>query len=482
LGYGIVLGVFSVTWTSGVELHRPTSIRYSRLARSEEVKTRTVPSGSFVVETRRQETLEAYLGTCVGVTLVDRKAGVGGLLHILLPEPTGTDIPFGPAVYATTGLPKFVGKLKEAGARISELRGCIGGGGLVGEVQDQDLWLDIGGRTAEKVEDILRENGITLEQVETGGYYSCKMALNLDTLNTTIEPLMENGPCQIEEGSRIRKEDLLRAIQEVRPIPQIALKIIRMLKEDDYDVEDVAMEVRQDQVISAKVLKLANSAFIGTGSSIDSIDRALILLGEKKLFQLVLSATVEMLFAGSKTGGYSLCKGGIFHHALAAAMTAHEISVFTGRSRPDIAYTAGLLHDIGKIVLDQYVITNAPFFYRSAQRQGADLCSIEKERFGIDHPEIGATLAKKWELPDGLVDVIRWHHRPESSEVSRELVSIVYLADLLVARFRVGYQLDKPNAELMEERLANIGLRKEHFPIVVDRIPRAVFESSLMVS
>ncbi len=446
------------------------------------MNNRIIPSGSFAVKRRKKEILEAYLGTCVGVTLVDREAELGGLLHILLPEPTGTDVPFSPAVYATTGLPQFIDRLREAGARRSRLRGCIGGGGLVGEVRDQDLWLDIGGRTAETVEDILRDQGIVVDQVETGGYFSCKMSLNLDNLTTSIEPLTGRYAEGSTETKRLRKEELVCAIQEVRPIPQIALKIIRMLKEGDYEMDDVAMEIRQDQVISAKVLKLANSAFVGAGSPIDSIDRALIVLGEKKLFQLVLSATVEMLFATTRTGGYSLCKGGIFHHALATAMTAHEISVFTGRSQPDIAYTAGILHDIGKIILDQYLITNAPFFYRSIQSEGADLCSVEREKFGIDHPEIGAMLAEKWDLPELLVDAIGSHHKPETSAVDRELVTIVYLADLLAARFRVGYQLDRPNAELLEDRLANIGLKKEHFPIMIDRIPRSVFESSLLVT
>ncbi len=446
------------------------------------MNVRIVPSGSFAVEKRKQEVLEAYLGTCVGVSLVDTEAEVGGLLHILLPEPTGAGIPFSPFVYATTGLPRFIDRLLEAGAKRSKLRGAIGGGGLVGEVDEQDLWLDIGGRTAETVEDILRENGIGVDQVETGGYFSSKMSLRLDDLTTTIEPLVSARSLREGKTTRPRKEDLDRAIQEVRPIPQIALKIIRMLKDGGYEIDDVAMEIRQDQVISAKVLKLANSAFVGAGKTIDSIDRALIVLGEKQLFQLLLSATVEMLFASTRTGGYSLCKGGIFHHALAAAMTAHEISVFTGRCQPDIAYTAGLLHDIGKIALDQYVIINAPFFYRSIGSDPVDLCSIEKDRFGVDHQEIGGMLARKWGLPAGLVDSIQYHHRPELSEVDRELVSIVYLADLLVARFRVGYQLDRPGVELLEDRLSNIGLKREDFPIIVDRIPRSVFESSLLAT
>ncbi|RLB44241.1 MAG: hypothetical protein DRH12_00310 [Deltaproteobacteria bacterium] len=443
---------------------------------------KSIPSGSFALGGKKKEVLEAYLGTCVGVALVDNDAEIGGLIHILLPEPTGTDIPFSPAVYATTGLPLLIEKLNEAGARRSKLKGCIAGGGLVGEVSEQDLMLDIGGRTAETVEDILREQGVAVESVETGGLFPCKISLRMDTFETSIEPIVQQGGGQEAGDINISKDEIMQAIKEVKPIPQIALKVIRMLREKEYDIDDIAMEIMQDQVISAKVLKLANSPIVGAATTVDSIDRALIVLGEKKLFQLVLSATVEMLFADTRTGGYSLCKGGIFHHALATAMTAHEISVFTRRSQPDIAYTGGLLHDIGKIALDQYVITNAPLFYRSLQDKGVDLCKVEKVRFGLEHTEMGFMLAKKWGLPSVLSDVIRYHHEPENSQEDRELVSIVYLADLLMTRFRVGYQVDRPNTEMLEKSLSHIGLGKEDFPIIIDRIPRAVFESTLLAT
>jgi len=446
------------------------------------MNVRIVPSGSFAVDGRKKEILEAHLGTCVGVSLVDTEAEVGGLLHLLLPEPPGATIAFSPFAYATTGLPRFIDRLIESGAKRSKLRGAIGGGGLVGEVDERDLWLDIGGKTAETVKDILRENGIRVDEVETGGYFSTRMGLSLDDLTTNIEPLVSAGSLREKEITRPTEEDLERAIEGVRPIPQIALKIIRMLREGDYDIDDVAMEVRQDQVIAARVLRLANSALVGAGKVIDSIDRGLIMLGEKHLLPLVLSATAEMLFGDMRPGGYSLCKGGVFHHALAAAMTAHEISVFTGRCQPDIAYTAGLLHDIGKIVLDQYVSRSAPFFYRSIENERVDLCSLEKDRFGIDHQETGGLLAKKWGLPPVLADCIQYHHGPEKSEVDRELVSIVRLADLLAARFKVGHQLDRPGVELLEETLSNIGLKREDFSIIVDKIPRSVFESSLLAT
>ena len=246
-------------------------------------------------------------------------------------------------------------------------------------------------------------------------------------------------------------------------------------------MDDLASEIRQDQVISAKILNLANSVIMGMSSPIDSIERALIVLGEKKLFQLVLSAATDMLFARGKSGGYSLCKGGIFHHALATAMTAYEISVFSGHGVPDIAYTAGLLHDIGKAALDQFVTDAPSFFYRSIRDNGMDLCQTEKEIFGMSHTEVGAVLARKWKLPENLVNAIQYHHTPQLAPGDMELVTMVNLADLILSSFEVGYQLGESNMGQLGQRLAQLGLSKRDFPVIVDRIPRTVFQSVMAI-
>lgn len=440
-----------------------------------------VPSGSFALSNKKKGLLQAYLGTCVGVTLKDNNADLGGLLHILLAEPMGTDIPFAPETYATTGLPLFIQSLCEAGASKHNLVAAIAGGALVGEISEKDLWLDVGGRTAECVKDILFQEGIHVEQAETGGMFSCKITFDTSNMTTAIEPLAPVVPHNSEGAQRVSPDEIATATRTLKPVPQIALKVIRMIRKDDYMLDDLASEIRQDQVISAKILNLANSPIVGVGTSIDSIDRALIVLGEKKLLQLVLSAAAEMLFSCSQLGGYSLCKGGLFHHALATAMTAHEMSVFTGRGHPDIAYTGGLLHDIGKAALDQFVVDATSFFYRSIHQEGMELCEVEKERFGMNHTEVGGTLARDWKLPESLVNIIQYHHSPEHSPGDKDTVTIVNLADLLMSRFKAGYQLDRPNVEQLEQRLGQLGLTKKDFPVIIDRIPRTIFESIMAI-
>jgi putative nucleotidyltransferase with HDIG domain len=438
-----------------------------------------VSSGTSCVGSKEEIILEAYLGSCVGVTLVDRRAGVGGLIHILLAEATRPNQYFNPENYATTGMPHFLNELMDAGASKDRLEACVAGGALIGPVSDTDLALDIGGRITEIVQSFLNEHGIQIMKTETGGYAGRKMSLDLYHLKTIIEPTW-----QIESPSRNPFQtnivfDIDEAIHRVKPIPQVALKIIRMIHKDDYTIKEVGSEIRRDQVISGRVLTLCNSTVMGLKTVVDSIDRALVLVGEKRLLKLVVTATVGSLFPQS-CQGYSLCKGGIFYHAVGTAMIAQEIAAFTEKAVPDIAYTAGLLHDIGKIPLDQVMAANAPFFYRYTQERGAELCEAERLKFGIDHTEAGMRLGKLWKLPNNLIHVIANHHQPEASIEDEELVTIVYLADLLMSKFQPNHELEQLDTEKLPGRLNRLGLKPGDFPILIDRIPKNIFQSSLM--
>jgi putative nucleotidyltransferase with HDIG domain len=440
------------------------------------MKKQIVPSGSYVISQGKAETLEAYLGTCVGVTLSDSEARLGGLLHVLLPEPTGSDYPFSPEIYAVKGLPLFLDAFYKAGGTRENVIASIAGGALIGPVSEQDVSLDIGGRTTDIVLEILREKKVKVNHMETGGVFGCRISLDLSNFNTTVAPLCppDHPSCGLK--TVFSKSEIDKAIESVQPIPQIALRIVRMLRKEDYNMKEIAAEIVQDQIISAKVINLCNSALIGLRNRIDSIDRALVTLGEKRLLQMVVRASLETLFPASAKG-YSLCKGGIFHHAVGTATLANEISLFTGKSSPDTAYTAGLLHDIGKIPLDQYLAQMAPLFYRTVQEEGEELCKLEKEHFGISHTEAGEVLAIHWNLPGNLVDVIGNHHQPDQALVDPELVNLIYLADLIISRFQVGNVLERLNTDNLSLSLEKLGLSRDQFSLLVARMPPPLLET-----
>ena len=436
-----------------------------------------VASGSYYVGNSEALVLEAYLGTCVGVALYDPEARIGGLSHLLLPEALSSTSCFEPQKYAASGLPICLNELEEAGAEKSRLRAYIAGGALVGPLDDRDLALDIGGRTVEIVQNILTEAGIWVEKTETGGFFTCCLSLNMETGECAIQPAGEDRLKTDSEVYAPTTDDINKVISELKPIPQVALKIMRMVDDENLEINELSDEIRKDQVISARTLSLCNSVMFSGRNKIESIDHALVYVGLDLFIKLIIASSLNN-FYGQSEKGYSLCKGGLYHHAVGCAMIAETIAGLTKLVQPAIAYTAGLLHDIGKVVLDQYVSTGYPLFYRHLNDHQYQFIEAEREILGTDHTEIGSRLAGIWDLPESLAKAIRHHHCPEKDNEFTELTHIVYLADLLMSRFHTGLELERLGTANLVNRLEAIGLKTEDLPNIIDLIPMKVFDAS----
>jgi len=433
-----------------------------------------VASGSYFVGGRQRLVLEAYLGTCVGVALYDRQANVGGLCHLLLPEPIGPAPRAESQKYASTAMPQFLRAMRDAGADDATLSAHIAGGALVGPLDDRDLALDIGGRTSEIVQTRLTDAGIAVAQIETGGFFTCRISLDLQTGECLIQPAGEN---RLERDARIEvpsPADVDAVIAKLQPIPQVALKIMRLIETEDFDIARLSDEIRKDQVISARTLSLCNSVMFGGRRKIDSLDHALVYLGINSFVKFIVVSCLNQFFDQSEHG-YSLCKGGLYHHAVGCAIIAEKLARETDLVKPGLAYTAGLLHDIGKVVLDQYVSRSYPLFYRQLNDRREAFIDAERSILSTDHTEAGATLADLWELPDSLIMAIRHHHHPENAGASRDLTHVVYLADLLMSRFHSGLELERLSTSNLAARLQCLGLQMSDLPRIVDMIPIEVF-------
>lgn len=442
------------------------------------IPRRHIGAGSSFVGTRQALVLEAYLGTCVGVAVVDEKTGVGGLSHFLLPEPPSVSSSFQPEKYARTGMPLLLKAAYDAGASPGKLKATIAGGALVGPVNDLDIHLNIGGRTTDRVLHVLRQEGIPVVQEETGGFFTCRLSLNMFDWSCRIEPAFLDKPLAEGTFTPPSMEEFERLMDGLLPVPQSALKVMQIVEnKEDYDIRALVEVIRKDQVISARTIKLANSVLFRGRRPIETLDHALMYLGVNLLMKFVISAAMDGLFLQS-SDGYSLCKGGLYQHAVGTAVIAENLAETTGVVSKNLAYTAGLLHDIGKVALDQFMGRVYPLIYRKLTAEGEkDFTRAERALFNIDHTEAGFRLAKKWRFPGSLSEVIRYHHEPEQARRYPELAHLVHLADLLMARFRVGLELDEMESPHLGARLKVIGLSPQQFAVEVDRIPAHVFEA-----
>lgn len=432
-----------------------------------------ISAGQLTTGKAQRQKLQAHLGTCVGLAIYDPTTRIGGLIHILLPEPPFSgDVEY-PEKYASTGVPMLINQLRRLGAKPENMRATIAGGALVGPVSRQDVNLDIGGRSCEIVTVILETSYIKISKSETGGFFSCMLELDMATGKTQIEPIFQG---QIPPGNiqrNLSQDDIRETIEHLKPVPQTALKVMRMSYSGQHSMSDLTDEIAKDQVLSGQTLKLCNSSLFAGLVKIESLKDGVLLLGESMLIKSVIAAAINDYFSQTGTSGYSLCKGGLFFHAVGVAAVCDKIAEKTNHPIQKSAYTAGLLHDIGKVILDQHITDVLPYFFRRIHGENENFIQSEKEILGMTHCEAGSILAETWQFPDNLIQTVRHHHEPEKAGKDKALVYAVYLADLLMDKFATGFELDNMQTESLTEAVNFLGLGAIDLVELIDAIPLA---------
>jgi HD-like signal output (HDOD) protein len=248
------------------------------------------------------------------------------------------------------------------------------------------------------------------------------------------------------------KAKILRSLVNLPPMPHIILKARDILSDPESSLKDLARVIETDQAMVARVLTLANSAYYGVSGMISSIQHASVLLGQKTLGQMItISASSALL--NKKLQGYEIAPEEMWKHSLACAFAAKRVAERNNDDKVEDAFTAGLLHDAGKIILDKYVKKHKREFEQFSQEHDLPLFEAEKSIIGFDHAEIMSRACRLWRFPEVQVTAIRYHHQPGCSEEHR-LACTIHLADVLAksAGFTTGSpeQLDQIEPEILE--------------------------------
>lgn len=223
------------------------------------------------------------------------------------------------------------------------------------------------------------------------------------------------------------RKKVLRKLKDLPPMPQIVFKARQIIADPDSEMAELANLLESDQAIATKVLKLANSAYYGLSGKVSSIRHASSLLGYKALGQLI-SMVGSASVLGKTLAGYDLDSAAAWRHSLMAASASRIIAL---KNNPDLegdAFSAGLIHDVGKLVLDSYVMERKVEFQRITAGGRNSMLAAEQHLLGLDHAEIGYDVCQHWRIPEAISRSIKYHHNPAKSEQDR-LSYIVFMAN-----------------------------------------------------
>ncbi len=262
-----------------------------------------------------------------------------------------------------------------------------------------------------------------------------------------------------EAGQRLNA--LVRQVRELPALPETVLRVMQITEDPKASIADVAKALVSDQALAARVLKLANSAFYGSSRRIGTVSDAVVILGMRTTRNLVMAASCEALLEG-EVAGYGLPRGALLRHSLACASAAQALAKRARYRGMEEAFVAGLLHDIGKVVMNAYQCDQ---FGEVLAKVSGGVTYAEAERavFGFDHAEAGGCLLERWNLPLPLVSAVRHHHAPLDAPGDSPLPCLVHAADAVCLALGIGLGLNGRTDTLQPEALSILGLTPEDY-------------------
>ncbi|MDA8139229.1 MAG: HDOD domain-containing protein [Desulfobacteraceae bacterium] len=255
------------------------------------------------------------------------------------------------------------------------------------------------------------------------------------------------------------KQKIVKTVDELPPMPQTVIKAREIMDDPKAGFKELATLFESDQAIAAKILKLANSPFYGIVGGVSSIQQASIVLGQKVLRELITLSGVSGLL-GNQLAGYGLDVGDLWKHSLAVAFGARHIAVKVDAKLENDAFTTGLLHDSGKLILDTYITERWQQFEEALADGKRTFIEAERKVLALDHPEIAAEVCKAWHIPKEISHGIRYHHHPSQSKGSK-LAYIVHVADAIALMSGIGLGVDGTRYQIEEGTMAFLKLNDE---------------------
>lgn len=253
-------------------------------------------------------------------------------------------------------------------------------------------------------------------------------------------------------------EELARDVGELVSLPRAYHRISEMLEDPRYGSSDIGKVIAHDPALTARLLRLVNSAYYHFPNKIDTIALAITVLGTRALRELVLATSVASAFARISTKLVDVAD--FWNHSIYCGIISRLLSRRLKRGSSEQLFVAGLLHDIGKLVIFHKLPEQASVVLTRLAESSEPMYAIEREVLGFDHAAVGAALMRQWALPEVFAETTAFHHAPERAKRFSDEAVLVHIANALTKKVEPGHKLPHDEDELPEMS-----------PLAVARVP-----------
>lgn len=230
----------------------------------------------------------------------------------------------------------------------------------------------------------------------------------------------------------VKLDHILKRVQDLPLLPTSAMRVIALTKNPETSAKGLETVIEQDPALTAGILRQANSSYYGYERRISSVQEAIVLLGFQAVQGLAMSVAIAPLLK-VQLFGYEISHEGLWKHSMLTAMAAKQLCQYLKLPYGDVAFTAGLLHDIGKLIISIYVQEVGEYLSKKMTETKLTYVELEEKVIGFDHAKVGGFLARSWNLPDDLLAAISFHHSPYKAQNHEELASVIHVANGLAS-------------------------------------------------
>ncbi|HAM52145.1 MAG TPA: HD family phosphohydrolase [Nitrospiraceae bacterium] len=279
----------------------------------------------------------------------------------------------------------------------------------------------------------------------------------------------------------MKASELIIKTIDIPGVPMVALEIMKLIDQSHTSLDDLQQAIIADEALAARILKMANSSFYGVHQNINTISEAIAIMGFKTLRTIMLAASTRDVYKR-----FGLTEQKMWEHSLGVSVAAGIIAAEMPLLNNEEVVVAGLLHDVGKTILNNSQPERFSFITQRMNEERVTFASLELEIFGFTHTEIGYLLSEKWGFPQTLSNVILYHHAGYSDVQSladpytRTLCQVIALSDALCIRLGVGYRGPMADLELGEDQWQEaLGISEERFAAITANFKSAYMHKKL---